>query len=276
MAHTGNPAYGKIYNMHTHIFPGKIADKAVHAIGDFYSIPMQCGGTSEELLRGGQVIGVKKYLVCSTATKAEQVAAINSFVAGEAANYSEFIGFGSLHPDMEHIEEEVDRLMSLGLKGIKLHPDFQHFCIDDPHVFPLYDAIQGRLPLLIHMGDDRYDYSKPHRMLAVLEQFPKLTVLASHLGGYRCWEEALSCHTKASRYLAHPRVYLDTSSALMFLTPEKAVEIIRTHGAEKVFFGTDSPMWNQEEELERFLQLPLTAEEQEAILYRNAETFWNE
>lgn len=276
MTRLENPAFGKIYNMHTHIFPGKIAEKAVRSIGDFYGIEMDCSGTSEALIEGGKSIGIKRFLVCSTATKAEQVAAINNFVAEEAGKHPSFIGFGSLHPDLEDLPAEAERMISLGLRGVKLHPDFQHFAIDDPKAFPLYDAIQGKLPLLIHMGDDRYDYSRPYRLLRVLEEFPKLTVFSPHLGGYRRWEEALVCQQQKAKYLSHPRMFLDTSSALMFLPAEKAVEIIRAHGVERVFFGTDSPMWNQEEELERFLSLPLTTNEQEAILYQNAERYWQD
>ena len=258
----------RIINMHAHIFPMKISEKAVGAIGDFYGIKMQIRGTPEYLLEVVKTIGVEKYLVSSTATTAHQVQSINHFIAAEQTAHPEFIGFGSLHPEYEDIEGEIDRMLAMNLRGIKLHPDFQKFNIDDEAAYPIYEAAQGRLPILFHTGDDRYEFSKPVRLYRVLEKFPKLIAIGAHLGGYRCWDEV-------SVYLGHPRLYIDTSSALMFLSPERAAEIIRQHGTDRVFFGTDSPMWRHKDELERFNRLPLTPEERKKILSGNALKFFN-
>lgn len=256
----------RIFNMHSHIFPEKIADKAVDAIGAFYDIPMEVGGTSERLIEDGKQIGVTRYLVCSTATTAHQVESINNFIAAECNKHPEFTGFGSLHPEYPDNPKEIERMAQLGLRGIKLHPDFQKFNIDDEAAFPIYEAAQGRFPILFHTGDDRYDFSHPRRVLNILERFPKLVVIAAHLGGYRCWDEA-------QIYLGHPRVYIDTSSALPFMTPERAVSIIRSHGIRRVFFGTDSPMWFHQGEWARFNALALTQEERSRILWNNAAEF---
>ncbi|MBO4327435.1 MAG: amidohydrolase [Clostridia bacterium] len=256
-----------IINMHAHIFPSKIEEKAVDAIGKFYGIPMQNKGTSEYLIEDGAKIGVSKYLVCSTATTAHQVKSINDFVAGEADTHPEFIGFGSIHPDFENIAAEIDRMVELGLRGIKLHPDFQKFNIDDESAFPIYEAAEGRLPILFHTGDDRYEFSDPARLNRVLERFPKLVAIAAHLGGYRAWDSAKINY-------GHPRVYIDTSSSLMFVPPEEAVKIIHEHGISHVFFGTDSPMWNHTDEFRRFSALELTDEERSMILYKNAFGFF--
>ncbi|MBR6934510.1 MAG: amidohydrolase [Clostridia bacterium] len=258
-----------LINMHTHIFPSKIEEKAVDAIGQFYGIPMENKGTSEYLLEDGAKIGVTKYLVCSTATTAHQVKSIDDFVAAEVQKHPEFIGFGSLHPDFEDPAAEIDRMISLGLKGIKLHPDFQKFNIDDESAFPIYEAAEGRLPILFHTGDDRYDFSDPRRLNRVLERFPKLIAIAAHLGGYRDWDTAKVNY-------GHPRVYIDTSSSLMFVPPEKAVNIIRAHGVSHVFFGTDSPMWNHVDEFARFNALELTESERSMILYENAVNFFDQ
>ncbi len=256
----------RIINMHAHIFPVKISEKAVGAIGEFYGIKMQTKGTPEYIIEDGKTIGVEKYLVSSTATTGHQVQSINNFISAETAAHPEFIGYGSLHPDYEDIEGEIDRMIALGLKGIKLHPDFQKFNIDDEIAYPIYEAAEGRLPILFHTGDDRYEYSKPKRLYKVLEKFPKLIAIGAHLGGYQSWDET-------DVYLGHPRLYIDTSSSLMFLTPEKAADIIHKHGVERVFFGTDSPMWCHTEEFERFNRLPLTAEERKMILSENAVKF---
>lgn len=253
----------KIFNCHAHIFPGKISEKAVAAIGEFYGIPMEMDGSSETLIEDGKTVGVTKYLVCSTATTAHQVEAIDNFVAEEAAKHSEFIGLGSIHPDYENIPAEIERMISLGLKGVKLHPDFQRFNIDDEAALPIYECCQGRLPVLFHIGDNRYDYSSPERLLRVVEKFPSLIAIAAHLGGYRCWEQS-------EKYLGHPRIYIDTCSSFMFISPEQAERIIHLHGTDRVLFGTDSPMWRHEGEMNRFNRLKLTAKEREDILWNNA------
>lgn len=257
-----------IINMHTHIFPNKISEKAVEAIGSFYNIKMQIKGTSEYLIEDGKTINVKKYLVSSTATTAHQVQSINNFILSEQKAHPEFIGFGSIHPEYEDIAGEIDRMIESGLHGIKLHPDFQRFNIDDESAFPIYEAAEGRLPILFHTGDNRYEFSKPKRLYKVLERFPKLVAIAAHLGGYQCWEEA-------KIYYGHPRVYIDTCSSLPFLSSEKATEIIHMHGADKVFFGTDSPMWRHKDEFELFNKLDITAEERRMILSENAIKFLN-
>ncbi|MBQ3848389.1 MAG: amidohydrolase family protein [Clostridia bacterium] len=263
-----------IYNMHTHIFPQKIAEKATDSIGQFYDIPMEMIGTSEALLDGGREIGVEKYLVCSVATKAAQVESIYSFVADECRKHPEFIGYGSLHPDCENIEKEVDNLVKLGLKGIKLHPDFQLFNIDDEKAMPIYEQASERgLPILCHMGDNRYTYSHPSRLMKVMKRFPKLIVIAAHLGGYQAWDDAEKCELDGRPYFGNENMFIDTSSSLPFVDPVRAVKIIRRHGVERTFFGTDSPMWNEKKELERFMALPLTDDEKEKILGINAKRF---
>lgn len=259
----------KIYDMHAHIFPGKIAAKAVDSISKFYSIEMAEKGTAEDLIVQGGKAGVKKYLVCSTATTGVQVPAINGFIANKVCEHPEFIGFGSLHPDYENTGDEVERMISLGLKGIKLHPDFQHFDIDAPKAYPIYDAAQGRLPILIHMGDIRYDYSRPYRLMNILKQFPRLKVIAAHLGGYQRWDEV----KRLDGYLGNPNIYIDTCSAIQFLPSSVSEEIIRAHGTERVFWGTDYPMWDHVTEYNRFMQLKLTDKEKEQILWKNAESF---
>lgn len=253
----------RIIDAHVHIFPDKIAEKAVETIGRYYGIPMSCSGTVDDLLVCGRKINVYKYVVHSTATKVEQVESINNYIAEVQKSNSSLIGFGTLHPDLEDVDGETARIMSLGLKGIKLHPDFQGFNIDDENMMPVYRAIEGKLPVLIHMGDEVKTSSRPERLASVIKRFPNLKVIAAHLGGYQMWGESLE-------YLVGENIYLDTSSTLFILDKESAVDVIRKHGVDKVLFGTDYPMWSHEEELKRFYSLGLTKEEQRLILYENA------
>ena len=253
----------KIADAHAHIFPHKIADKAVAAIGSFYDIPMEHQGFAHSLLESGGKIGVDKYLVCSTATHPGQVVSINNFIDEKCRMHPEFLGFATLHPDFPDLEAEVERIVSLGLHGIKLHPDFQRFDIDDPRALPMYRlAAEAGLPVLFHTGDDRYDFSAPRRLRRVLDQVPGLTCIAAHFGGYRRWGEALE-------YLRHPGVWFDTSSSLFAIEPDQAMEMMDRLGFDRFLFGSDFPMWDHQEELARFDRLPLTPVQRRQILSGN-------
>ncbi len=248
---------------HAHIYPEKIAQKATASVGDFYGIPMDCVGLPQTLAKAGGDAGIDRFLVCSVATKVEQVASINAFIEGVCREYPQFLGLGAWHQDVADPEACMDDLCRRGLRGVKLHPDFQQAPIDDPRLLPLYRLAQSRgLPILFHMGDGRMDFSAPWRLANVLEKVPQLTAIAAHLGGYTQWKEAREC-------LAGGRVYVDSSSSLMFLSSEEALTSIRHFGPERVLFGTDFPMWSPGEELRRFFALGLCEEENRAVLYGN-------
>jgi len=253
----------RIIDAHCHIYPQKIAAKAVAAIGNFYNIQMGEDGTSTSLIAEGEKIGVEKYVVHSTATTVHQVRSINEYIYSEMQAHKEFIGFMTLHNEMptEDIEDEVALALSRGMKGVKLHPDFQKFNIDDAE--NIYEVTKGRLPVLLHMGDKRYDYSSPARLRKMAEKYPDQIFIGAHFGGYSVWDKV-----ECLRDL--PNVYFDTSSSLFALDKQRAVDLIRRFGHERYFFGTDFPMWRHDEELERFLALPLTEEERVDILYNNA------
>ena len=140
----------EIIDFHAHIYPDKIAEKASRSVGEFYSIPMEKVGSVEALFQSGDPVGVGRYVVQSVATTPHQVASINNFISQVCREHPDrLIGFGTLHPQMENPVAEVERCIQLGLHGIKLHPDVQQFYMDDPALFPVYEAAQGRLPFLI-------------------------------------------------------------------------------------------------------------------------------
>jgi len=256
-----------IIDFHVHIFPDKIAEKAAHAVGKFYNIPMCLDGKLSTVLREMDRAGVERFVAHSVATTPAQVGRINDFILESHAKYPErIIPFAAMHPDLENIPEEMNNIIASGFKGIKIHPDIQGFQIDAPHVLEMISSIAGRLPLLIHTGDYRYDNSGPVRMNHVMELFPELTAICAHLGGYSEWERAA-----ASPLVANRNVYVDTCSSLFAVTPERAVQIIRTFGADRVMYATDYPMWSPYEEMERFNKLALTSEEREKIFHGTAE-----
>lgn len=252
-----------ILDFHAHIYPNAIALKAAQTIGEFYEIPMRHDGTVDTLLRQEAAAGVTHMLIHSVAVTWEKVARINDFIAATAKEHDCMTGFATMHPDHPDIAGEIDRAISLGLRGIKLHPDFQHFYIDDEKAYPIYEAIQGRIPLLIHTGDKRYETSQPKRMARVLDAFPNMKTICAHLGGWSQWSDG---HQMLA---GRPNVWVDTSSSLYALPVEEARVIIAHYGADRVLFGTDYPMWTPKEEMERFLALSFGPLEQEKILYKN-------
>ena len=175
-----------------------------------------------------------------------------------------FVGFITLHQDLteEEVKAEVALAIENGMKGVKLHPDFQKFNIDDECAEKFYRAVGDKLPILFHVGDDRYDYSKPQRLVNMAKKYPEVNFIAAHFGGYRCWGDA-------HLYVGLKNVYFDTCSSLPFISTEKAKELIDLLGADRFFFSTDFPMWDATAELERFNKIPLTDKEREMIFSKN-------
>ena len=254
----------RIIDSHCHVYPDRIARKASDSTSEFYHMPSLYDGKISTLLSEGTAAGIEHFVIQSVATAPKQVSGINHFIA-DAVNNScgKFTGLGTLHPDSENLEAEFLEIVALGLKGVKLHPDIQRVAIDDPRMLKIYELCEGRLPILMHTGDSRFDYSNPNRMKPVLDTYKNLTVIGAHFGGWSVWDEA-------ERMLSgYERFYVDSSSSLYEMTPERAEQLIRIYGVERVLFGTDYPMWEIKTELERFMRINLTESEREDILYNN-------
>lgn len=260
----------KIVDFHAHIFPDKIAKKASFNIGKFYNMAMCFDGNVNKLISIGEQCGINQFVVHAVATTPDQVESINNFIFSCMKKFPDkLIGFATLHPDYKNIDKEIERIISLGFKGIKLHPDFQCFNIDCKSAFNIYKKIEGRLPVLIHTGDSRYEYSKPNRIIQVMEGFPNLTIICAHFGGWSEWNFA-------AKSLAGRNLYVDTSSSLYALSPKRAYELINQFGINNVLFGSDYPMWNPSDEINLINKINLTDGEKEKIMYLNAKNLLNE
>lgn len=252
-------------DIHTHVYPDAIARKATDSVRDFYGVGgSHMDGTVDMLLSRGAEAGISKFVILPVAIHPERTGHINDFIAGQAAEHAEFIGFGTLHAGMDGLMEETQRILDLGLRGIKMHPDTQRFAIDDPRLFSVYEHIAGKIPVILHMGDRRYDYSHPARLRRVLENFPKLDAVAAHFGGY-------SMHRIAYEELKRTNCIFDVSSSIMFMPKGEAERYIGLYGAERMAYGTDYPLWDPVVEMERFLQLELTADQFEQIAHKTAQ-----
>ena len=254
-----------VTDAHCHIYPEKIAERAIHGTDTFYSEHSVGTGTVGNLIETGGRAGIDRFVVQSVATTPKQVKSINEFIAGEVEAHSgKLIGLGTLHPDSPDIKGDIEHLVSLGLKGVKLHPDIQAFKIDDYRCLKIYELCEERkLPILMHTGDNRYDYSNPNRLLPILQIYTGLTVIGAHLGGWSIWDEA------SRAYCGIPNFYVDCSSSFHYLPKETSAAIIRRYGTDRVLFGTDYPMWSAEKELEYFFSLGLDENEIKCILNTN-------
>ncbi|MBQ8894715.1 MAG: amidohydrolase family protein [Clostridia bacterium] len=252
-------------DFHTHIYPEPIADKATKAVRDFYEFEEGgVHGTAEFLLEQGKKAGVEEFVVLPVALNPKQVRKINQNIIEETALHPELHGFGTVHAAMENMEEELEFIEKNGLLGIKIHPDTQLFNIDDERLFPMYAAIQGKMPIMIHTGDYRYDYSHPRRLVKILEMFPKLEVIGAHFGGWSLFGEAYEL-------LKNRSCWVDLSSSRQFMSEAEFLKYIDLYGADRVLYGSDFPLWDPKEEAEFFLRLPLAEDAREKIAWKNAE-----
>ena len=141
-----------LFDIHTHVYPDNIAQKATDSVKQFYKIGgADMNGTVDMLLTQGQKAGITGYLILPVAIRPDRVQGINDFILQQTRLHPEFVGFGTVHAAMEGLTDEVHRIMDMGLRGIKIHPDSQRFHIDDPRLYPMYEAIEGRIPIMLHM-----------------------------------------------------------------------------------------------------------------------------
>ncbi len=261
----------KIIDTHCHVYPDKIALKASEATGHFYGIPSSENGTLATLMKKGAEAGISHYVINSVATTPAQVHSINSFIASSVKEgRGIFTGMGALHPESDDQERDINEIISLGLKGIKLHPDIQRFQTDSKKAMEMFALAEHyRLPVCVHLGDKRYDNSNPDRIKPVLEAFPDLLIIGAHFGGWSIWQEA------TNELYRYDNIIVDCSSSLYSMSPELARTLIDTYGVSRVMFGTDYPLWTPKEELDRFMKIPLDDAERQAVLCDNAKKLFN-
>lgn len=263
----------RIFDAHTHTYPEAIAEKAVISLGHFYDFPVQGKGTFADLAESGKAVGYGGFLLFCVATNAHQVPRVNDSIAALTAHARESgfvtIGLAGMHQAFADPLTELERCMDMGLRGVKLHPDIQGVDVDDPVFHPLYDRMQEANQLLyLHAGDNRpqYRFSSPDKIARIARMFPRLRIVAAHLGGYRAWGEA-QC------LFALDNVFYDCSSALWAMDAAQGAKIIRQCGQGRVMYGSDYPVLTPSQHLQLFLTLPLSEKEREDILWNNAASF---
>lgn len=261
-------------DFHTHIFPDKIAAATIAHLEKVGGIPAHTDGTADGLRQAMTQAGIERAVVLPVVTKPSQFDSINRFAAQINAENGRLVSFGGIHPDNDDVEAKLDHIVTLGIKGIKLHPDYQGVFIDDErNVRILREAIKRDLLISIHAGIDiglpEPVHCTPERTAAVLDVLacdpahPRIVL--AHVGGWGLWDEV-------ETHLVGKPVYLDLSFSLRQIPDDQLLRIIRKHGADRILFASDSPWSDQQADKRHFATLPLTEEEREKILYRNAQT----
>ena len=258
-----------IIDFHTHCFPEKIAAKAIEILRKRSGITRPFhDGTADGLLSLQKTDGVDCSVVLNIATNPHQQESVNNF-AISLKNVKGIIPFGSVHPDSPDALDELERLKENGIKGVKLHPDYQGFFVDEEKMLPIYEKL-GKLGLitLFHCGFD-IGYPEPvhctaKALASVLPAFGDAPVVAAHFGGIWSLPET-------REHLMGKNIYFDTAYCYGTVTPRYAKEFIDIHGADKILFGSDSP-WNApHQDIELIKCFGLSENEEKAVLGGNAQ-----
>ncbi len=266
-----------IIDIHTHVYPEKIVDKAIRVLEKNSGIKARVDGRKESLRRSMKEAGVDYSVLLPVATSPKQVDRINA-EAGETnahARETGLLSFGGIHPDTENYKEELRRVKALGLKGIKLHPDYQDAFFDDIRYKRIVaEATEQGLYTIVHAGEDiglpEPVHCRPQHVLELIRDTQTDKLILAHMGGWRLWDEV-------EELLAEQPVMIDTAFTQEYiqgvsglLDEEQFIHLVRVFGAQRVLFGTDSPWSDQKESVEWLRKIDLTEKEKEQILAENA------
>ncbi len=257
-----------LIDFHTHCFPDKIAAGAIENLSyRSGGLEPQHNGTLSGLKQKMSEYGVDISVVQNIATNSKQQMNVNNF-ANEINKIDGIIAFGSVYPDAPDALCELDRIKEMGIKGIKLHPEYQNFKVDDEKMKPIYKRISELgLVVLFHAGQD-YGFAPPYRCMPENLQnalkWLDTTVVAAHWGG-------CGCGLEVQKYLCGLDLYFDTSFGYGAAPRDILKGIIEKHGTDKILFGTDMPWHNPEMEKRVLNTMELTDEDKDKIYFKNAQ-----
>ncbi|MEW6536630.1 MAG: amidohydrolase family protein [Candidatus Auribacterota bacterium] len=256
----------RIIDFHTHAFPDTIAPQAMKTLQEGADCTAFLNGTVADLLRSMDSAGIRTAVLASIATKPEQFSAILRWSGSVASE--RIVPFPSVHPDDTLGVEHVHHVADLGFKGIKLHPYYQKFVLDDERMMPLYAAMNERgLIVLCHTG---FDIAFPHdricdpqKIAVVKYRFPALKFVCSHLGAWDDWDEV-------EKYIIGKEIYMEMSYSQGYLPDERIRSFLTAHPKDYILFGTDSPWMDQSQAVRFARSLKLSPDRESALFSENA------
>jgi predicted TIM-barrel fold metal-dependent hydrolase len=260
----------EIIDVHSHIWPQKVVYKAKDYLEGFIKRELIALPTADNLLKTMDNTGVSKSVISSIASYPRQVVSINNWLF--SIKQERFIIFASIHPLLNGFKEELKRIQDNAV-GVKVHPEFQNFYVDDEKAFPLYEELQRlKLPILLHCGaemtspDNVNVHSSPKGILKVIEKFPELKIIGAHMGGLLMWEEVL-------KRLVGENIYFDTSDSVRLMKKEVLEQFFKRHGIDKIMYGSDFPIQDPKEEIEFIKSLDISEENKCKIFAQNLKSF---
>jgi uncharacterized protein len=258
----------RIIDCHTHCFPDALAARAVARLVSGYRVTPSFDGTVTDLVRQMDDAGIEASVVVPVATKPSQVTSINDWVLG--IHHPRVIPFGAIHPDFPEVGQEIERLGNAGIKGVKLHPNWQGYKPEEPRAFPVYEALtENGMIAFFHGGDELEKWptpidSTPKALAEVHDRYPDLKLVIAHMGGFRMWDDV-------ERYLIGRDLYMDISFCMPeYLDTDRLVRMMRSHGIDKILYASDSPCGPPVPQLQHLLSLPLTDNEKSLVRAENA------
>ncbi|RKX78646.1 MAG: amidohydrolase [Spirochaetes bacterium] len=257
----------KVIDFHAHAFPDKVAEMAIPSLEKERDIRAKLDGKVSSLLDSMDSSGIDSSVVASIATRPEQFGSILNWSKEIVSD--RIIPFASVHPDDPDALVHIEMIASAGLKGVKLHPYYQKFTVDEQRMYPVYKKlVECNLILLLHTGYDLFlgweKIANPERVIKIAENFPDLKLVTSHFGAWQDWEDS-------RKYILGKPIYMDIAFSIHLLGLEKAKEFLITHPSEYILFGTDSPWADQKETLDYIDAMNLQQHRKEKLLWKNAE-----
>lgn len=257
----------EIIDFHTHAFSDDLAPKAMKALTEHHpEIPYFLDGTVSSLLKSMDEVGIEKSVICSIATKPKQFQSILDWSL--QIQTDRIIPFASVHPADPEKDEHIKQIKQVGLKGIKLHPFYQDFYLDEDTMLEFYEQVcKHDLILVMHTGYDiAFEHirrAEPARIVKVMKKFPELKLITTHLGAWQMWDEV-------ETEIIGRKIYMEISFALDYLPADKAKKLFENHPVDYILFGTDSPWRSQKETLNLLNKLNLDTQKMDKILRGNA------
>ncbi|MBR6708881.1 MAG: amidohydrolase family protein, partial [Clostridia bacterium] len=235
-----------LIDFHTHCFPDHLAPRAMASLtatSAAAGFSAHTDGTAADTELHLRRVGVDRAIVCNIATNPRQQQKVNDFAIALNRQSGMLTALGSIHPDSDCIEDELNRLTAAGIRGIKIHPDYMGIHVDDERFTPILAGCAARgLFVITHAGVDPLSpdhiHATPAMLRRVIDRHPDLTLIAAHVGGMKQCREVL-------QYLVGTSIYFDTAMAeIMAGIPEYADDvcrILREHDPARILFGSDLP-----------------------------------
>lgn len=263
-----------VIDSHVHLYPDALAPRVTPALAARFGNPPAFDGTvngcRDQAARAGIVLSVN----LPVATDPGHVDHTNAFWHAYATSRpgtvgeSQVLSLAALHPLTPDLPDVIAQLVRDGFRGIKFHPEYQHFRFNDAALDDTWAALaEHGLVAYLHAGGERVFqppfHSTPHEIATLHRRFPKLRIVAAHLGGFGMWDEC-------EEVLIGQDVWLDLSHTFFWMDDAQILRMIHAHGPHRILFGTDAPWQTPAQVLDAFLALPMNDEERRRICYDNA------